>query len=106
MKIRKMTVDAAADIGRAKFLELYGNGKMDERVRAAGTLNTVIKGDMCTVKAIFHVRGRGEFDPYVLFSAEVNRITGAMTVTTAEDATFLHDQEFQTGDEPDAEFRK
>ena len=104
IKARKMTVDAAEAIGRAKFWESYGNN-MDDRVRAECMLNTVIRADMCTVKAIFHLRGRGAFDPYVLFSAEVNRITGVMTVTTAEDARFLRDQEFQTGDEPDAEFR-
>ncbi len=75
-----------------------------EGVLLKGAWNTTIGYDNFIVQIIFHLAGTDSFDAYTLYAAEVDRYTGEITVTHADDPAGLKLADLQTGQDPGGEW--
>ncbi|MCA9088360.1 MAG: hypothetical protein KDA90_06955 [Planctomycetaceae bacterium] len=87
-----LTWDEAITIGCKKYRELYPKGTIPPELEEQGGLGSNSEGSLVIVHVTYWFEGESE--PFYLFRASVNRESGDVCVTNAEDWHVLEGRTF------------
>ncbi|HBN75389.1 MAG TPA: hypothetical protein DD473_06145 [Planctomycetaceae bacterium] len=87
-----MSFDDAITVGVKKYRELYPEGMIPKNLEDEGVLGAVPGNENVEVHVTYWFEGASE--PFYLFRASVNRESGDVSVTNAEDWHVLEDRTF------------